>query len=474
MNAGWVSLLPPVLAIGLALLTRQVHLSLFAGIYAGTWALAGGPLSGLRLALEAPITVLTDPGNARVVVFSALVGALIALTQYSGGVTGFVTWLTRRAGIRTARRARLLSFGVGVLVFVESSMTSLVNGAVCRPLFDRLKISREQLAYLCDATAAPICILIPLNAWGAYLIGVLHNEQVADPVGLLIQAMPYNLYAWLAVALALFVAVTGWAPGRMGRAERRVRETGALLPPGATPVVDAEITELAPVEGSPNNALHFVLPVVALVALMPIGLYITGDGDLTKGSGSTSVLWAVVGATALAAILPLLGRVASGPALSAVFFKGFGGLMPLALLMVLAFALGDVTRALGTGRFVAEVAHAALPAFAVPAVIFVLGAGMAFATGTSWGTFAIMVPIALGVAGAPGAAPDAHTALLLGAALGGGIFGDHCSPISDTTLIASMAAGTDHLEHVRTQMPHALLAGGTAVLLHLALGALLA
>jgi tetracycline resistance efflux pump len=470
VTAGWVSLLPPVLAIGLALLTRQVHLSLFAGIYAGTWALAGGPLAGLRLALEAPITVLTDPGNARVVVFSALVGALIALTQFSGGVAGFVAWLTRRAGIHTPRRARLLSFGVGVVVFVESSMTSLVNGAVCRPLFDRLKVSREQLAYLCDATAAPICILIPLNAWGAYLIGVLNNEKVGDPVGLLISAMPYNLYAWLAVLLALFVAITGWAPGRMGRAERRVRETGALLPEGATPVVDAEVTELEPAAGSPLNPLHFVVPVVALVALMPIGLYITGDGDLTRGSGSTSVLWAVLGATALAAVLPRLAGVADGPALTRVFFKGFGGLMPLALLMVLAFALGDVTRALGTGRFVASLTEAALPAFAVPAVIFLLGSGMAFATGTSWGTFAIMVPIALGVAGGPGAAHDAHTALLLGAALGGGIFGDHCSPISDTTLIASMAAGTDHLEHVRTQMPHALLAGGAALVLHLVLG----
>lgn len=464
----WLSLLPPVIAIGLALATRQVHLSLLAGLFAGSWALAGSFTGGLRELFELPIRVMADAGNARVVIFSALVGALIALTQFSGGVAGFVDWLTRRAQIHTTRRARLLSFTLGTVIFVESSITSLVNGAVCRPLFDRLRVSREQLAYLCDATAAPICMLIPLNAWGAYTLGLLHNGGVADPLGLLLSSLPLTLYAWLTLGLAFFVAWTGWAPGPMGEAERRVQREEGLLPANATPVVDLEVTQLAPAAQAQPRARSFLLPILTLVVLMPVGLYITGDGQFSQGSGSTAVLWAVCGATALAAVLTWRAGVRDLNAINAVFFKGFGGLMPLALLMVLAFALGDVTRALGTGPYIAQLAHAALPHFTLPALVFVLGALMSFATGTSWGTFAIMVPIALGLAGPEGAG----AALLIGAALSGGIFGDNCSPISDTTLIASLAASTDHVAHVRTQLPHALLAGGVSILLFLLLGAL--
>ena len=463
-DPGVISLIPPVLAIGLAIITRQVHLSLFAGIWAGAWVLTGGPIAGTAAALDACIGVFGDAGNTRVVAFSALVGALIALTQASGGVHGFVDWLMGRGNMTTPRRARMLSWVIGVVVFVESSMTSLVNGAVCRPLFDKLKISREMLAYLADATAAPICILIPLNGWGAYLIGLLGKEGYADPVTALIATMPYNLYAIAALLLSLWVAWTGKAFGAMARAELRVRETGALLRPGAEPMISTEITEIIPPEGTPRRALDFVLPVLLMVAMMPIGLYITGDGNLTHGSGSTSVLWAVLSGTALAAIMMRLRGAGDLNRVTEVFFKGFGGLMPLAVLMVLAFALGGITKQLGTGVYVAGLAEAALHPGLVPAVVFLLACFMAFSTGTSWGTFAIMVPIAVAL-GDVGYAP-----LLLGAALSGGIFGDHCSPISDTTLIASMAAGTDHIDHVNTQLPYALLAGSVATAGYLVLG----
>ncbi len=465
-DPSWLTVLPPVVAIGLAIATRQVYLSLLVGLWFGHTLLCDlNPLRGLGRTLDACIDVLGDAGNTKVVVFSALVGSLIALTQASGGVAGFVDWIGGRGRVATRRRATMLSFAIGMVVFVESSMTALVNGAICRPIFDRLHISREKLAYLCDATAAPICILIPLNAWGAYIARLLANEGYDEPVRLLVATMPYNLYALFAVALALFVAWTGLDFGPMRRAERRAAETGQVLRPGAEPLISEDLTTLGPEPGQPRRARDFALPVGLMVAMMPVGLYVTGDGDLMKGSGSTAVFWAVLAGVALAAAL----WAAQGARLhrvTDVFFKGFGGLMPLAVLMVLAFATSSMTKELGTGRYVAGLAQAGLSPALVPAALFAVASFIAFATGTSWGTFGIMIPIAVPlVAVLPG-----HDALLLGAVLGGGIFGDHCSPISDTTIISSMAAGSDHIDHVNTQLPYALAAGLAATVVYAVLG----
>jgi len=467
----WLSVLPPALAITLAVATRQVYLSLFLGIWAATTLLAhGDPLSGLAGALDACVNVFADAGNTRVILFSAMIGALLTLTQVSGGVRGFVGLIARRGLVATPRRAMLLSFGVGVVVFVESSITSLVNGAVCRPLFDKLRISREKLAYLCDATAAPICVLIPLNAWGAYIAKLLSKEGFDEPVGVLVDALPLNFYALLTVAFALvYVVLLRRDFGPMARAERRVRETGALLRPGAEPVVATEITALEPAPETPARARNFLIPMAVMILMMPLGLYITGDGDLMRGSGSTSVLWAVLAATVTAAGLGLAQRIFRLREATDLFFKGFGGLIPLAVLMVFAFAIGDVTKALGTGPYVAQLATGQLAPALAPALLFVVGAVIAFSTGTSWGTFAIMLPIAVPIAAALHLPP----ALAVGAVLGGGVFGDHASPISDTTLIASMAAGTDHIDHVNTQLPYALVVAGASIVAYLVAGALM-
>lgn len=464
----WVSVLPPVVAIVLAIVTRQVFASLFLGIWAGTTVLAGGdPLTGLADALEACVAVFADAGNTRVIIFSAMIGALIAITQAAGGVAGFVDAIARRRLVTTPARAMLLSWILGVAVFVESSITSLVNGSVCRPIFDKLRVSREKLAYLCDATAAPICILIPLNAWGAYITGLLSAEGFDEPVGVLVAAIPLNFYALLTLAFSLVVIVLMRRDfGAMARAERRVRETGALLRPGAEPVVSTEVTEIQPGPDTPPRARNFLIPIALMVVMMPVGLFVTGDGDMLAGSGSTSVLWAVLTATATAAALAIGQRVMSFRQATDLFFKGFGGLVPLAVLMVLAFAIGGVAKALGTGPFVAGLAAETLPAALAPALLFGLACFIAFATGTSWGTFAIMIPIAVPMAAALGLPPE----LAVSAVLGGGVFGDHCSPISDTTLIASMAAGTDHIDHVNTQLPYALTVAAVSVAAYLVAG----
>ncbi len=463
----WLSVLPPVLAIALAIATRQVFISLFMGIWLG-WTILKDwdPLAGMVASLDACVSVFGDGGNTKVIIFSALVGALIALTQASGGVSGFVNWVSAKKMVTTKRRAFLLSWFLGVIIFVESSMTALVNGAVCRPIFDKLKISREKLAYLCDSTSAPICILIPLNAWGAYITRLLGAEGYDEPVGLLMASMPYNLYAIFALLLSLFIVLTARDFGPMAKAEARAAETGQLLRPGATPMMSEELTGLEPGPDVPRRARNFLVPVGIMVLMMPVGLYVTGDGDLMKGSGSTSVFWAVLAGTFTGAAMMVGQGIGTLRSTTDVFFKGVGGLMPLAVLMVLAFAIGGMTRELGTGAYVAGLASANLSPVVLPAVLFGIGCFIAFATGTSWGTFAVMIPIAVPMA----AVLPGSDALLLAAVLGGGIFGDHCSPISDTTIISSMAAGADHIDHVNTQLPYALAAAVPTILLYLVLG----
>jgi Na+/H+ antiporter NhaC len=467
----WPALLPPLLSIALAILTREVHLSLFAGLWLGFALLAGDPFAGLGDALDSLIAVLADAGDAKVVVFSALVGALIALTQHNGGVQGLIDWLSRRSLVTTRTHALTLSFLIGVLVFVESSVTSLVNGSVCRPIFDRMKISREKLAFMCDATAAPICILIPLNAWGAYVNNLLVKEGVDAPLEVFIASIPLNLYALTTIAFVLFVTIIKQRDyGPMRRAEERTLTTGALFNEGSTPLVDPTLTSLEAPPDKPRRAMNFVLPIATMALMMPVGLYITGKGDMLEGSGSTSVFWAVLAGTALAAILALSQRILTWRQTHTTFWKGVGGLVPLAALMILAFALGALAKKLGTGAFVANALATDVPAVLVPAIIFIIGAFIAFATGTSWGTFALLLPLALPLADATGT----PLPLALAAVLSGGVFGDHASPISDTTLVASMAAGTDHIDHVKTQLPYALACAAIALVGFIALAAAMA
>ena len=466
----WTSLLPPVLAIGLAIGTRQVYLSLGAGVWLGFTILAGwNPLAGLAGAIDGAVAVFEDPGNARVLLFTLVIGALIATVEASGGVRGFVDALERRGWAASPRGARVLSFLVGVVIFIESNITVLVAGAVSRPLFDRQNRSREMLAYLIDSTSAAVCILIPLNAWGAYILGLLNEQGIDEPLRLFVASIPYNLYAITAVLLAGFVAVTGWRFGPMRRAEERA-ERGERFDPGAAPDVDEGALVPEPIGAIPPRVINMLLPLGAMVLTMPLGLYITGGGDLLEGSGSTSVLWAVLTGLLVAWGLMLVQRGMTVEQLTTTGLKGAGGMLGMALVLLLALALGSVTRELGAGVYVASgVAEAGVgPALLLP-LVFLTGAFVAFSTGTSWGTFAIMIPIAVPAAAALGL----PLAPFLAASLAGGIFGDHSSPISDTTIVSSLAAATDHISHVRTQLPYALIAGTVAVVGFVLIGALI-
>jgi Na+/H+ antiporter NhaC len=455
----WTSILPPVLAIGLAIATRQVILSLLAGIWMAYWLLGGAsPLPALAAGIDGVVAVLASPGDARVIGFALVIGALIAVIERTGGVRGFVAWLTERRWVDSGVRAQWLAWGTGIVVFIESNLTLLVAGAVSRPLFDRFRLSRERLAYLIDATSAPVCILIPLNAWGAFNLSLLDGTGVTDPLGVFVAAIPLNLYAIAAVVLAALVIRFDWSIGPMARADARTRE-GRLLWPGGAPMVDPSLLGSQEDDDAPvGRARDMVVPIAVLVAMVPIGLWITGDGDLAAGSGSTAVLWAV-----LVGLLVAWGLALAGghdvDMLMQTSLRGAGGLLPVAIILLLALALGNVTGDLGTGRWLSQLVSENVPLMLLPALVFAVAAFTAFSIGSSWGTFAIMIPIAVPIA----MALDLPPALFLAAALSGGVFGDHASPISDTTVVASMAAATDHIDHVRTQLPYALIAGAVAL-----------
>ncbi|MQY61366.1 sodium:solute symporter [bacterium] len=464
---GWLSILPPFLAIFLAIKTKHVYISLVLGIWLG-WTIihSWNPVSGLINTLGALVDVFKDEDNTRVILFSGLVGAIITFTQYSGGMKGFVNWVVGKGLVRTRKSAGLLAWFLGFIIFIEANICVLVSGAVTRPIFDKLKISREKLSYILDSTSAPKCILIPLNAWGAFVIGLLVIQEVENPVRVLISSMPFNFYAIFALLIVLIVVVTEKDFGPMKKAEHRVRVENKLLRDGAEPLISTEVVKMEAKEGIPPRALNMILPVVTMVVMMPVVLLITGKGNLMEGSGSASVLWAVIAGLAVGAIAYRTQGIMKVKEITDIFMKGVGGLIPLASLMILAFAIGDICDALGTGPFVAQAAKSTLNPGIIPTVIFLVSCFIAFSTGTSWGTFAIMIPIAVPMINIIGL----HPGLIIAAVLGGGVFGDHCSPISDTTIISSMASATDHIDHVRTQLPYALTAAGFSILLFIIFG----
>ena len=467
---GWLSILPPVVAIALAIKTREVYISLALFVWLG-WTILNSwnPVVGLVEGVNTFLAAITSPGNARTLLFSALIGGIITLTQASGGMAGFIRWVEQRRLGQSRRTVRLFGIGTSMLLFLESNFGLLVAGAVSRPLFDRAKISREKLSYILDATCAPKQLLIPINAWGAYIVTLLAAQGVQEPNRVLISALSVNFYAILALILVFFVGVTDWNIGPMREAERRVRKEGKLLRDGAEPMMSSDVAMLAAKEGVPLRAVNMLFPIAAMVMTVPIVLWITGDGEILSGSGTDAVLWGVIVGILLGAVMYRAQGIMTLREVTDYTIKGIQGLTPVVIVLALAFAIAGTQQALGTGVWLAQVAQANVNPGFVPAIIFILACIMAFSTGTSWGTFAIMIPIVEPMA----TLLDLHLGLTLAAALGGGIFGDHCSPISDSTIVASMASASDHIDHVRTQLPYALLAASGALVLFLGAGFIL-
>jgi len=372
-------------------------------------------------------------------------------------VRGFIHLLEHRNWVTNGKRAQWLAYSIGIVVFIESNITLLIAGAISRPLFDRYKISREKLAYIIDSTSAPICVLIPLNAWGAVIISLLGSSEINNPIDVFLYAIPFNIYPIVVILFCGFVISRNIEIGPMKKAQVRT-EGGEFLWPNATPMIDPAILSQQVERTDADKARFMIVPIAVMVISMPLGLIVTGDGDLSAGSGSTSVLWAVLAALVISWVLALQQRRLSLEELMQIFLKGAGGLLPVTMILLFALALGDVANLLGTGAYVAQLVQQNIPLALLLPLLFIISGFIAFAIGSSWGTFAIMIPLAMQIA----VPLDLNSSLFLAAVLSGSVFGDHASPISDTTVVASMASATDHIDHVRTQLPYALISGSIA------------
>jgi Na+/H+ antiporter NhaC len=454
------SLLPVIVTLLIALTARNVLVGLFAGVLTGVAMVAD---SGLLLFVptlvqEHIVPEVADSYNASVLVLLAFIGGFVKLIEYSGGGTAFAQVATR--WVSGGARAQLASWAGGIMIFFSDLGTPLIVGPVFQPLIDRLKISRQKLAFILDSTSSPVAILIPFIGWGVFIMSVIADAFAANGIAVsewdaFVSAIPFQLYAWLAITMVPVLTFLSFDYGSMATAEQ------AALSAVADKTADEPTGVSAP--PPPTNAK----PILVWLPLLVLGITLfatlnhhgfpfeqVAGSDFRAGLSAAYFLAAVTIVT-----LMLHGRVRSLFDTFARYVEGMSGMMPIAATLVLAWTLGSLSEALGTGAFVAEVAREGLPGGLVPAVIFVLAALISFATGSSWGTIIIMMPLAVPTALATGA----EMPIVIGSVLSGGLFGDHSSPVSETTILSSTGAGTTPLEHFRTQLPYALTNGAIAL-----------
>jgi Na+/H+ antiporter NhaC len=478
----WWSLLPPLVAIGLALAFRDVLIALVLGVWIGTTMVAGGnPAAGFLRFIDTNIRdALVDPDHMSIIVFSMLLGGMVGVMSRSGGTVGVVRALEPLA--TTPRRAQVVTWVMGVLIFFDDYSNTLIVGNTMRPVTDRHRVSREKLAFMVDATAAPVACVALVSTWIGYevsLVGDALTKSGSDlnPFSVFLSSLPFAFYPVFALATTLAVAISGRDWGPMLRAERRAR-SGEVLADGAQPLANYEESDLAPEEGIPCRWWNAATPVVAVVLSTLIGLYHTGLGSLREAGDAshslsriigasdpfTTLLWASLIGLTTAIVMVVVQNILGLRQAVAAAVSGFKSMFLAFIVLTLAWSLGQVCSDLGTATFIKGAVGANLPTAALPVAIFLAAASVSFATGTSWGTMAILTPLAVPLV--LEASPHSHHVLAAAVAsiLGGAVFGDHCSPISDTTILSSMASGCDHVDHVRTQLPYALFAASIAVL----------
>ncbi|REJ73824.1 MAG: Na+/H+ antiporter NhaC family protein [Acidobacteria bacterium] len=490
---GFLSLLPALVAIAVAIWLKEVVVALAAGVFVGALiSTSGNPFAALARSMDTfVVPALADPDHAAILIFSGLLIAMVAVISRCGGTLGVIELVAPMA--TTGIRGQLATWTMGVLIFFDDYANTLIVGPTMRPITDRLRISREKLAYIVDSTAAPVVSLVPLSTWIGFELGLVQDafatlalEQSA--FGAIVASIPYRFYQFFALGLGLMVAVTGLDFGAMRQAELRAR-SGEVLGPGQVPLADLGASDLEPPDDAPHRARNALVPIVTVVFVTLLGLWTTGSASLGETSASglerlrlvfsgadsyRALQWA--GASGLLAAIALASsqRILTLVEATKAAIDGLRVAFIAFVVLILSWALGAVCKALGAAGFLLQVTEGALAPQLLPALTFVVAAAIAFATGSSWGTLAILtpliVPLAHGLSVSAGLAPGSagfQGVLLasIASVLSGSVWGDHCSPISDTTILSSMAAGCDHLAHVRTQLPYAMLGGSTAVLL---------
>lgn len=467
MQYGFWSVVPPILTIVLALVTKNVFISLLIGIFTSSMVLCGGaPLTGLNDAFYSFIHTFESNGNTITLISFLLIGALIYLIEKSGGVEGFTeVMLKKRALIKTKRGANIFTWLLGIIIFTSGSLSCMVTGSVSRPFNDALKVPHEKSAFIVHATSTPWCVLFPLSGWLAALAGYLTSGGVPEneAISVLLRSIPLNFYCILAVFGTLAVSLFGINIGPMRKAEERAEKTGALDNPGRGGALTEEA--MSPSKAKPR-VLNMLLPMGVLIATILAVLTITGKGNPTQGAGMQSLLWGCILAVFTICILCVAQKLFSVDEVINEMFKGMGTMLPVAGILLFGFTMGNLVKDLDTGNYLTSVFMGVLSPALLPALSFLLCMLLSFATGTSMGTMAIMSVICLPMAISMGISIP----LVAGAVFGGSIFGDHSSPISDTTIMSCATTGCDIIDHVKTQMPYVLIFAAISLVLYVVLG----
>jgi Na+/H+ antiporter NhaC len=495
----WLSLLPPLVAIALALITREVVVSLFAGIWIGALFIASfNPFAGTAQSFELIIRSTSNTDHIAIILFSLMLGGMVGVMTRGGGTRGIVDLLQKFANNR--RQGQIVSGLSALLLFFDDYANTLIRGNALRPMTDRLMISREKLAYIVDSTAAPLAVSAVITTWIGFEITQIQNalgnlaEQTTDPAlaaqleagaanafMIFLHSLPYLFYPLLALAFLTMVIVMNRDFGPMLHAERRAFSGGGVLRPGSIPAADTSLEALQPAKDAPQRWYNAAVPVLTVIIVAMAGLFITGISSLEPGERSltniigdadpfAALLWASFAGSAVAIVMVLVQRILSLTAAIEALVGGMQSMLMAMIILVLAWGLGEVTQAVGTGTFLASLLEDSLPLALLPGLVFFIAAATAFSTGTSWGTMAILFPVVIPLTIAMGAgvgfAGGEHYGILLGtisSVMGGAVFGDHCSPISDTTVLSSMSSACDLIDHVRTQLPYALVIAGVAM-----------
>jgi len=486
---GWLSLLPPLAAILLALITRQVLVALFAGVWLGSTFIYGYNLfSGFLYSLTQYVgRAPADPDRIAILIFSLTLGGMVGVISRSGGTQGIVQKLARHAS--NAKRGQLATWLMGVLIFFDDYANTLIVGNTMRPLTDKLKISREKLSYLVDATAAPVANIAVISTWIGYELSLINDSF--SKLGLhqnayitFFKTIPYNFYPLFTLTFGLMVALSGRDLFSMLKAERRAAHSGAVLREGAVPLADLNNSELHTKKGSPLRWFNAAIPVGVVILTTLLGLWFTGlqklpakatlqmnflqyaSAVIGQADSFAVLMWAAFLGSFTAIILAMAQRILNLNEAIMAWVAGVKSMVMAALILTLAWAIGNICTDLQTAEYVVGLTRELLSAHLLPLISFIIAGVIAFSTGTSWGTMAILAPIVIPLAyQLPLAQPSIPPALQheiflssIASILAGATFGDHCSPISDTTIMSSMASGADHVDHVRTQLPYALLA----------------
>ena len=468
----FMALVPPIIAIGLALITKEVYSSLFIGILAGGLFYSNFNVvdSFTTVVQDGLIGSLADSSHVGILIFLVLLGAMVSLVNKSGGSAAFGAWATKH--VKTRVGAQLATFALGVLIFIDDYFNCLTVGSVMLPLSDTHNVSRAKLAYLIDATAAPICMIAPISSWAAAVSGVVEGK---DGLSLFIQAIPYNFYSLLTIVMIISISLMKFDYGPMKRHELNAIK-GDLFTEG-----EKNIDENETAVNTNGKVIDLVLPVIGLIIFCVLGMIYSGgffdsssdtymDFVSAFANSDASVGLSFGGLISLIAtiIYMLCRRTVKFTEAMDSLKNGFIAMVPPILILTLAWTLNSMTSKLGAAVFVSDLMKGSAQSFSIflPAIIFLVAVGLSFATGTSWGTFGILIPIVVSVFQGQG------EILIIGisACLAGAVCGDHCSPISDTTIMASAGAQCNHVNHVSTQLPYALTVAGVSVVCYIISG----